>query len=134
MKSAYKFMFTTLTVAALGAFVSPSVLANVAEYATLPEREFVSTKTRAEVRDETIAARRAGLIAYGERPVAPELDTFVASKTRAQVVAELRETQRLGLMPRNSEAGEPVSITPEQQRLIAQAGERAAAGQVAARR
>jgi hypothetical protein len=105
----------------------------VGERTLAPELDrFVSTKTRAEVRAEAIAARRAGLIAYGERSLAQDLDRFASTKTRAQVIAELREAQRLGLLPSRGEASEPIVPTAEQLRLIAEAGERAAAGRVAA--
>jgi Domain of unknown function (DUF4148) len=133
MKSATPLMLATLAVASIGAFVSPAALANGGEHATMPDYStFVSTKTRAEVRAEAIAARQAGLIAYDDRGLPPDLERFVSTKTRAQVIAELRETQRLGLMPARGEASEPVVPTAEQLRLIAEAGERAAAGRVAA--
>jgi hypothetical protein len=53
-----------------------------------------------------------------------------ASVSRAQVVAELREAQRLGLITVGE--GDTPEPTAEQARLIAQAGERAAASQTVA--
>lgn len=47
-----------------------------------------------------------------------------AAKSRAQVIAELREAQRLGLL--NVGEGDAPVATPEQERLIADAGRRAA--------
>jgi hypothetical protein len=133
MKTATLVMLATLVVAAIGAFASPAALARGGEHASIPDYStFVSTKTHAEVRAEAIAAREAGLISYGDRALPPDLERFASTKTRAQVVAELREAQRLGVLPSRGEASAPVVPTVEQLRLIAEAGERAAAPRVAA--
>jgi hypothetical protein len=135
MKPSTPLMLATLAVASIGAFASPAALARDGEHASMPDHStFVSTKTRAEVRAEAIAARQAGLIAYGDRALTPEFDRFVSTKTRAQVTAELREAMRLGVLPSRGEASEPLVPTPEQLRLIAEAGERAAAQRVATAR
>ncbi|HTT10276.1 MAG TPA: DUF4148 domain-containing protein, partial [Burkholderiaceae bacterium] len=56
---------------------------------------------------------------------------LVAVKTRAQVQAELAEARRLGLIV-YGEADIP-STTPEQERMIAEAGRRAVAQNVASK-
>ena len=62
-------------------------------------------------------------------PAIPHADT---SKTRAQVKAELMETIRLGLLPLGD--GDVHAPTADQQRRIAEAGERVAARQQVANR
>jgi Domain of unknown function (DUF4148) len=86
---------------------------------------FVSTKSRAEVVAETVAARAAGTIRYGESASDPA-STFVSTKSRAEVRAELREAQRLGLVGSRGDA-EQRTATPAQAEQIRQAGLRAAA-------
>lgn len=82
----------------------------------------LSTKTRAEVHAEAVAARVAGQIEFGEatRFVA---DTTGSTKTRAQVNAEAREAQRLGLLSRGETN---VVFTAAQLEQIAAAGARVA--------
>jgi len=79
-----------------------------------------STVSRAEVRDQAVAARAAGLIANGEiQPVQAERGF---GKTRDQVRAELTEANRLGLLA----FGEIMAVaTPEQSEQIRLAGVRA---------
>ena len=50
---------------------------------------FVSTKTRAEVKAETLAAIQRGQLRDGEQYPGPFQDVAPAAKTRAQVKAEL---------------------------------------------
>jgi Domain of unknown function (DUF4148) len=138
MKSNIKLMLATITAATAGLFASPAVLAEsmvrYGENAGMPEQgNFVSTKSRAEVRAEAIAATRAGTTARSDGEIERELTAgFQSEKTRAQVVAETREARRLGLMDYRYES-EPVVATAEQLRLIAQAGERANAERMAGR-
>ena len=149
MKSATQLMLGTLAIAITGVVASPSALAGAGQHASMPEHRtithgenasmpdyssYVSTKTRAEVREEAISARRAGVITYGENASMPDHSTFVSTKTRAEVVAELREARRLGLLPSRGDATEPLLPTPEQSRLIAEAGQRAAADRIAVTR
>jgi len=76
-----------------------------------------STLTRAEVRADAIAARRAGLIQTGQLDTVTVASTSL--KTRAQVQAEAREAVRLGLVDR----GENVAvITAAQAESIRMAG------------
>jgi hypothetical protein len=75
-------------VAALGLSVAFGV-AQAEPGAFDPLAGFVSTKSRAEVVAETVAARAAGTIRYGESANDP-VSTFVSSKSRAEVRAELR--------------------------------------------
>lgn len=79
-----------------------------------------STLSRAEVRDQAVAARADGLIANGEiQPVQAEQGI---GKSRAQVRAELAAARRMGLLA----VGEiqPVA-TPAQSEQIRLAGVRA---------
>jgi len=82
-----------------------------------------SSKSRAEVKADVQDAR-----AKGELPRFGELGAQVvatpSTKSRAQVAAETREAARLGLLSRYGEQ-EPRVATPEQERLIRLAGERA---------
>lgn len=95
------------------------------------EFPMVVVKTRAQVQAELAEARRAGLVVYGEADIPSENAAMVVVKTRAQVAAELAEARRLGLV----HYGETdVAIaTPEQDRLITEAGRRAAEQQVASK-
>lgn len=140
MKSTAKLMLATITAAAAVVFASPVALAQSSpalvqygENASMPAQgNFVSTKSRAEVRAEAIAAG-VGSRAGGDGELERQLTAgFKSEKTRVQVAAETREARRLGLMENRYEA-EPVMATAEQQRLIAQAGERANAQRVAGR-
>lgn len=83
--------------------------------------EVQSTRTRAEVRAEAIAALRAGQIERGEASHFV-IETNGPSKSRAQVMAEAREAQRLGVLPRGEAS---VFATPEQAEQIRLAGLRA---------
>jgi len=83
----------------------------------------VVVKTSAQVQAELAEARRAGLIVYGEADIPAEHAAMVTVKTRAQVEAELAEARRLGLV-RYGESDVGVA-TPEQERLIGEAGRRA---------
>lgn len=85
----------------------------------------VVVKTRAQVQAELAEARRQGLVVYGEADIPSEEAPMVIVKTRAQVEAELAEARRLGLVG-YGEADVPVT-TPEQERLISEAGRRAVA-------
>lgn len=83
----------------------------------------LSSKTRAEVRAEFFAAKRAGTLEihnYGEASPAP---LAASALTRAQVAAEAREALRLGAVGAN-EADVRVA-TPAQLALIHAAGLRA---------
>jgi hypothetical protein len=71
-------------------------------------------------------------VAAAEGPVNyPDEVPMVSTKTRAQVKAELAEARRLGLVV-YGEADVPIA-TPEQEKLIAEAGRRAVDPQVAAK-
>jgi hypothetical protein len=79
-----------------------------------------SSLSRAEVRDQAVAARAAGLIARGE--ILPVQADRGVGKSRDQVRAELTEARRLGLLA----SGEMLPIaTPEQSEQIRMAGVRA---------
>ena len=95
---------------------------------------FVSQKSRAEVRAElqqAVAGHRFARTDVQEQRL--EVGGFASTKSRAQVVAETRETARLGLMLRNDMDYPHAAPSAEQQRLIAQAGERAVRTQIASR-
>jgi hypothetical protein len=90
-----------------------------------PEFEnFVSTKTRAEVRAETQLALRAGLVERTEADRQhPALNQPPSLLSRAQVRAEAAEAARLGLLA-YGELATPMA-TPEQLAQIRMAGQRA---------
>ena len=59
-------------------------------------QHYVSTRTRAEVRDEVVAARRAGTLGFGERDEERRAQRdFKSTKTRQQVALEATEANRL---------------------------------------
>lgn len=62
----------------------------------------------------------------GIYPPEPTADQSAPQKSRAEVVAELREAQRLGLVTVGGEGDVP-QATPEQEKRIFLAGERARA-------
>lgn len=63
--------------------------------------ESVSTRTRAEVKAETIAALRAGEILNGEAyPALVTGPTQAPAKTRQEVRAELAQAIKAGTLPR----------------------------------
>ena len=95
------------------------------------ETPSLTAKTRAQVNAELAEARRLGQIVYGEVDVPSVESPMVATKTRAQVNAELAEARRLGLVV-YGEADSPIA-TPEQERMIAEAGRRAVAHEVASK-
>ena len=88
-------------------------------------------KSRAQVEADLAEARRHHLIVYGEADTPQDDAVLVVVKTRAQVQAELAEARRLGLVV-YGEADIP-SATPEQERLIAEAGRRAVSHEVASK-
>jgi hypothetical protein len=96
-----------------------------------PTAGFVSTKSRAEVVAELVAARAAGQLRYGEAASEPPA-RHAPTKSRAQVRAELREAQRLGLVGSRGDA-EPSVPTAEQIERIRAAGARADAELIAKR-
>jgi Domain of unknown function (DUF4148) len=93
-----------------------------------PFGSFVSTLTRAEVREAVIQAQRDGFVQNGDRTVFAEPSGM--AKTRAQVVAETREATRLGI--RQNGDGNLV-ITDAQLESIRMAGLAALPMTVAAR-
>jgi hypothetical protein len=80
-----------------------------------------STKSRAEVRAEFDAARRAGTV---YRDDASTTVAASSSLTRTQVQAEAREAQRLGLIPVNEGGLRMATATEKEQ--VRLAGQRAA--------
>lgn len=90
-----------------------------------PEIEnFVSSKSRAEVRAQTLGAIQAGFVVRNEADYQRlTLDTRPSTLTRAQVVAEAVEARRLGLIA-YGERSAPMA-TPEQLDRIRMAGLRA---------
>jgi hypothetical protein len=63
-------------------------------------------------------------IAAADGPPYPEEPVFKSTKSRAEVIAETLEAIRLGLVMKSE--GEVPVATPEQEKLIAEAGRRAA--------
>ena len=81
-----------------------------------------STKSRAEVQAETMAAIREGKLLQHEYSFTV-VPSSGSSLTRAQVVAEAREAMRLGLIPVHE--GQDRVATPTENEQIRQAGLRA---------
>jgi len=70
----------------------------VAGEATIFDDSFTSTRTRAEVRAEVVAALAAGeRLSWGEASH-PEVTRSTSTRERAEVVAEAREARRLGTL------------------------------------
>ena len=90
-----------------------------------PEIEnFVSSKSRAEVRAQTLSAIQAEFAARNEADHQRlAIDTRPSTLTRAQVVAEAVEARRLGLIA-HGESSAPIA-TPAQLDRIRMAGLRA---------
>ncbi len=123
-------MKTTLVAIAAAASALVLALPASAQEATYEyPSAYTSTVTRAEVRADAIEARKAGLIANGERSVV--VTEFGVPTTRAQVVAELREARRLGLVAN----GEQLAVASEAQlQAIKSAGLRADSTTMAGKR
>lgn len=81
-----------------------------------------SSTTRAQIKAELSQAQRLGQVSVGGEPWRFVSPSMAAANTRARVVAELREAQRLGLV---TVGGKYPLATPDQERLITQAGVRA---------
>jgi Domain of unknown function (DUF4148) len=118
---------TIVTFAALSALIA-ALPATAGEATPDYPMAYTSTTTRAEVKQATIDARAAGLIASGERSVINE--STGSTLTRAQVVAETLEAIRIGAIAYGEAS--PV-ITPAQLDSIQMAGMKAQAMTVAAR-
>lgn len=132
MKTSSSLFLSTIVVAIAG-FGSAATFAQ--EVATSPEiSNFVSQKTRAEVRAELLQAVAEHRIARNDDDDQRlAFAGFVSTKSRAQVAAETREAARLGLISRNYTDYPFATPTAEQQRLVEQAGERARNTQFASR-
>ena len=83
-----------------------------------------STVSREQVRQEMSNAYARGDVSHGEQGYGPTPSS--STRSRAEVVAEMREAARLGLLSAVGEGDIPVP-TAEQERLIAKAGQDAAA-------
>ena len=80
----------------------------------------LSTKSRAEVKAELLAAQRAGEVFYGEASPAPIARSTL---TRTQVQAEARAAEKLGVLPFGEEQAR--AATPADLESIRVAGQRA---------
>lgn len=103
-----------IVVALTGLFALPALANEEMDYPPQASTS-VPAKTVAQVRDELIAAQRAGDFVVnaetGEKanqidPSAYPARTQVAGKTRATVLAELEQAQRAGDIVVNAETGE----------------------------
>jgi hypothetical protein len=109
------------TVACAGAF---------AQEATIDTSISRSNESRMSVRNQAIAARAAGAVAYGEAAGHDFSANVGTSLSRAQVAAEAREAQRLGL----TQGGEVQRFaTPTQLESLERAGRSAARTMTASR-
>jgi hypothetical protein len=80
---------------ALAILTLSGATAALAEAPYPPEQPFVSTMTRAQVKQELIQAEHQGLMSQGDNyPVEP----FVSTLSRAQVKQELIKAEQQGLM------------------------------------
>ena len=84
-----------------------------------PDATILSTKTRAEVKRELIAAEAQGPITYGEASPEPQV---ASTMPRAQVVAEMNEARKLGLLAISSKEPGMRLATPAEEEEIRQAG------------
>ncbi len=90
--------------------------------------EAASTRNRAAVATEAVAALSAGRIARGElSSFEPQAQATTSEMTRAQVQAETLEARRLGLLDQAGELG-VAQVTPAQSAMIHAAGLRARDG------
>jgi len=122
-------MFTrTLIATALVIAAGASFAAGEASY-EYPQT-IVSTVSRADVQAETLAASKAGRIAYGEQTFVAEVTMGASALSRAQVNAELAEARRLGLVGGGERNLFP---TPQQNEQIRMAGLKAGMPMVASR-
>jgi len=118
-------MKATASIVAVLVFASGAAFAGGGPYPEPAIPESGTSKTRAQVLAELHEAQRLGLIHVGEGDIRSDPSKQPGSiKTRAQVVAEMREAQRLGLL--NFGEGDVPVASPEQEKLIADAGRRAA--------
>jgi hypothetical protein len=113
-------MKTTLILASL--LVSSSVLANDIDPFGFDKQVFVGTMSRVEVDADARFALAQGRIPSGEKGMS--FSDAPSGKSRAQVAAETLEASRLGLLTTYGSAGR-IPSTPEQERQIQLAGERA---------
>lgn len=90
----------TLIAAALASMAAASF---ASEATDAPEfKNFVSTKTRAEVRAEFEAARKAGELPHGEADSVAFVQKAKSTKTRAEVQAELAAYIKSGQRDRDA--------------------------------
>jgi hypothetical protein len=114
-------MKSKAAILAVLAFASGAAFAGGGPYPepAIPES---GSKTRAQVLAELRETQSSGLSNEGD--VFSDMSKYSGpTKTRAQVVAEMREAQRLGLL--NFGEGDAPVASPEQEKLIADAGRNA---------
>jgi hypothetical protein len=109
------------TIILLSLLAASSAFANDIDPFGFEKQPFVGTKSRTEVAADAKQAMAADQISRGEFV---HVEPTKSVKSRAQVVAETREAARLGLLTSRGDAGLP-EATPEQERQIRLAGERA---------
>ena len=111
-------MRTKILIAATVMTLAGSAFAQEGDFPSAPN---LSTKSRAEVKAELVAAVRAGAVGAGEASPTP---VPASTLTRAQVRAETLEAMRLGLVGSSYEADIRVP-TPAELESIRLAGLRA---------
>jgi hypothetical protein len=114
-------MKSKLSVVAVLVFASGAAFAGGGPYPLPAIPESGPSQTRSQVLADLHEAQRMGLTIVGERDIPSKFSA--STTTRAQVVAEMREAQRLGLL--NFGEGDVPVASPEQEKLIADAGRRA---------
>lgn len=116
----------TVAIALSGAAAATFAMEGTQDF---PSADQLSSRSRAEVVAEVLAARQAGTLdtdRYGEASPAP---LGLSMLTRAQVAAEAREALRLGVLGADEEGLR--APTPAQAELIRAAGLRALERQMA---
>jgi Domain of unknown function (DUF4148) len=117
-------MKSTATIVAMLVFASGAAFAGGGPYPEPAIPESGTSKTRAQVMAELRDVQGLGLTNNEGDVFSDQSKHSGPTKTRAQVVAEMREAQRLGLL--NFGEGDVPTASPEQEKLIADAGRRAA--------
>lgn len=105
-------------------FASGAAFAGGGPYPEPAIPESGTSKTRAQVMAELREAQGLGLTNAEGDVFSDQSKHSGPTKTRAQVVAETREAQRLGLLSIGE--GDVPTASPEQEKLIADAGRKAA--------
>lgn len=110
MNTPTRLMLSTLFVAVAGALTSLPAHADGHHSEQLNAQFTPSTRTRAEVRAELLAALRDGSLVFSEYGSARSRpQAFTSTRSRAEVAAEAREANRKGAMQPSIGAGDLIA-------------------------